>query len=117
MGFDRVVVFGAGTMGHGIAQVTAAAGYSVVLSDVDDARVQAGLARVKKSLDTGVEKGKVSAEDREWLRGYVRSEPGSNRNLERVLRDFFPRFDEVKATLLREEGGGTESADAGQQAG
>ena len=65
MGFDRVVVFGAGTMGHGIAQVTAAAGYSVVLSDVDDARVQAGLARVKKSLDTGVEKGKVSAEDRD----------------------------------------------------
>lgn len=65
MGFSRVVVFGAGTMGHGIAQVTAAAGYSVVLSDVDDARVAAGLARVKKNLDGGVEKGKVSAEDRD----------------------------------------------------
>lgn len=61
--------------------------------------------------------GEVSAEDREWLRGYVRSEPSSNRNLERVLRDFFPRFDEVKATLLREEGEETESADAGQHAG
>ena len=48
--------------------------------------------------------GEVSAEDRDWLRGYVRSEPSSNRNLERVLRDFFPRFDEVKASLLREEG-------------
>lgn len=59
--------------------------------------------------------GEVSAEDRDWLRGYVRSEPSSNRNLERVLRDFFPRFDEVKASLLREEG--EESADAGQQTG
>ncbi|MDG4595522.1 MAG: DDE-type integrase/transposase/recombinase [Candidatus Contendobacter sp.] len=59
--------------------------------------------------------GEVSAEDRDWLRGYVRTEAASSRNLERVLRDFFPRFDEVKATLLREEK--EESADAGQQTG
>lgn len=64
MAFERIVVFGAGTMGHGIAQVCAAAGYTVVLSDVDEARVGAGLARVRKNLDVGVEKGKVSAEDR-----------------------------------------------------
>ena len=65
MGFERVVVFGAGTMGHGIAQVCAAAGYTVVLSDVDEDRVNAGLARIGKNLAAGVEKGKVSAEDRD----------------------------------------------------
>ena len=69
MGFERVVVFGAGTMGHGIAQVCAAAGYTVVLSDVDEDRVNAGLARIGKNLAGGVEKGKVSAEDRDATLG------------------------------------------------
>ena len=69
MGFERVVVFGAGTMGHGIAQVCAAAGYTVVLSDVDEDRVSAGLARIGKNLAGGVEKGKVTAEDRDATLG------------------------------------------------
>ncbi len=69
MPFERIVIFGAGTMGHGIAQVCAAAGYTVVLSDMNEGLVAAGLARVKKNLDSGVEKGKVSAEDRDATLG------------------------------------------------
>jgi 3-hydroxybutyryl-CoA dehydrogenase len=57
---DWVGVVGAGTMGHGIAQVAAMAGYEVVLTDVDDAAVARGLASVARNLAKGVERGKVT---------------------------------------------------------
>ncbi len=59
-----VVVLGAGTMGHGIAHVAAAAGYDVILHDVDEPRWKAGLAKIQANLDKGVEKGKVKPEER-----------------------------------------------------
>lgn len=55
----RVVVVGAGTMGHGIAQVAAMAGAHTVLVDRTDALVDEGIARVRTNLDGGVERGKV----------------------------------------------------------
>ncbi len=61
----QIAVIGAGTMGHGIAHVSALAGYSVQLYDIDQARVSAGLGKVKSNLDKGVEKGKLAAEDRD----------------------------------------------------
>jgi len=65
MPFEKVAVFGAGTMGHGIAQVCAQAGISVALYDIDDDKVSAGLARIQKNLDKGIEKAKVLPEDAE----------------------------------------------------
>lgn len=65
MDIQRIAVLGAGTMGHGIAHVAAAAGGVVRLFDVADAAVQKGLARVRDNLKKGVEKGKVSAADAE----------------------------------------------------
>jgi predicted dinucleotide-binding enzyme len=58
-------VLGAGTMGHGIAHVLAAAGFTTRLFDVADTAVTSGLAKVRANLDNGVEKGKVSAADRD----------------------------------------------------
>ncbi|MCB9677063.1 MAG: 3-hydroxyacyl-CoA dehydrogenase family protein [Alphaproteobacteria bacterium] len=58
---QRIGVIGAGTMGHGIAQVSAMAGYTVVLTDADPAAVDRGLGKVRANLDKGVEKGKVAA--------------------------------------------------------
>jgi 3-hydroxybutyryl-CoA dehydrogenase len=54
-------VIGAGTMGHGIAQVLAMSGIEARLFDVDQGRVQAGLAKVRENLERGVERGKVDA--------------------------------------------------------
>src|SRR5581483_4713396 len=54
----HVTVLGAGTMGHGIAQVAVLAGAQVVLRDVNDAAVEKGLAGIRKSLAKAVEKGK-----------------------------------------------------------
>lgn len=65
MDIRSVLVVGAGTMGHGIAQVAAQSGYSVRLYDVDAKAIAAGIARVKGNLDKGVEKGKVTPADRD----------------------------------------------------
>ena len=61
----RIGVIGAGTMGHGIAQVAAMAGCEVVLADADAAQLAKAVAVVRANLDKGVEKGKVSAEVRD----------------------------------------------------
>jgi 3-hydroxybutyryl-CoA dehydrogenase len=84
--FGTVSVFGAGTMGHGIAQVCAQAGSRVWLHDVDQARVDAGLAHIKKSLDKGVEKGKVTAEAREATLGRIRGTTRRDRREPRAVK-------------------------------
>jgi len=56
----KVGVVGAGTMGNGIAQVFAMAGYDVVLDDIDQKYLDKGLAAVKKSLGRLVEKAKLT---------------------------------------------------------
>lgn len=62
---EVISVLGAGTMGHGIAQVAAMAGYQVFLYDIKEEFVTRGFASIKNNLDKGVEKGKVAAEARD----------------------------------------------------
>jgi 3-hydroxybutyryl-CoA dehydrogenase len=64
-GFEVVAVLGAGTMGHGIAQVVAQAGSAVRLFDVEERFARAGLERIAANLAKGVEKGKVAAAARD----------------------------------------------------
>lgn len=68
---EKVGVLGAGLMGHGIAQVAAAAGYQVVLREVDEQTLQKGIGKIEKQLARAVEKGKSSQEDAEALRGRI----------------------------------------------
>ena len=60
----RIGVVGAGTMGHGIAQVSAVSGYDVVLVDVAPQALERGIAQIGKSLEKLESKGKLTAEDR-----------------------------------------------------
>ncbi|MEM7154002.1 MAG: 3-hydroxyacyl-CoA dehydrogenase family protein [Myxococcota bacterium] len=69
-----VAVLGAGTMGHGIAQVAAATGHSTCLFDIKAEFVERGLSRVKANLDKGVDRGKVTAEQRETTLAGLRGE-------------------------------------------
>lgn len=62
---ERIGVIGAGQMGAGIAQVSAAAGYTVLLSDVALDRAEAGKAGIAKGLDRLVAKEKLTAEARD----------------------------------------------------
>ena len=67
----RVAVLGAGTMGHGIAQVCAAADCAVALYDVDEEAVDAGLRRIRGNLEKGIQRGKVTEAERETVLGAV----------------------------------------------
>jgi 3-hydroxybutyryl-CoA dehydrogenase len=63
MMIQKVAVIGAGTMGHGIAQVAAQAGFDVVLEDVSDDFVGRGLSRIEDNLRKGVARGKVTEDE------------------------------------------------------
>jgi 3-hydroxybutyryl-CoA dehydrogenase len=58
-------VLGAGTMGHGIAQVAAAAGFQVVMRDVDEGAVAGGQQSIERNLAKGIERGKVTEAQRD----------------------------------------------------
>ncbi|NLA11884.1 MAG: 3-hydroxybutyryl-CoA dehydrogenase [Firmicutes bacterium] len=64
-------VIGAGTMGSGIAQVAAAAGFAVIMRDIEEQFVQRGLAAVEKNLARDVEKGRKSQAEVEAFRGRI----------------------------------------------
>jgi 3-hydroxybutyryl-CoA dehydrogenase len=72
----QVGVLGAGLMGHGIAQVSAQAGYDVVLCDIDDAALQKGLGRIEKQLDRAVDKGKATREEADAVRARIQTTTG-----------------------------------------
>ena len=65
MSIDQITVLGAGTMGHGIAVNAATAGYKVILHDIDQPAIDAGLARAEAFLNKGVERGKTTQEQRD----------------------------------------------------
>jgi 3-hydroxybutyryl-CoA dehydrogenase len=60
----KVFVIGAGTMGNGIAQVTAQAGYDVTMSDIKDEFIKKGVDTIGKSLDRSVKKGTMTEADK-----------------------------------------------------
>jgi 3-hydroxybutyryl-CoA dehydrogenase len=64
-----VGVLGCGLMGAGIAQVSAAAGYKTVVREVNQGLLDRGMGRIRKFLDDGVTKGKVTTAQRETTLG------------------------------------------------
>ena len=67
-----VGVLGAGTMGSGIAQVCAMAGYEVILRDIEDRFIERGMENIRKSLEKFASKGKLS-EDVETIIGRIKT--------------------------------------------
>ena len=102
----RIVVIGAGTMGHGIAQVTAQARFQTTLNDVDQDRVDAGLAKIRANLDKGVELGKVDPSARDQALARL----AGNADLEDAVGDAVmvieavPESIDLKSELIRRVG-------------
>jgi 3-hydroxybutyryl-CoA dehydrogenase len=72
MDIKTIGVVGAGTMGNGIAQVASMAGYDVIMSDIDDKFVQNGIKSIDKFLSKSVEKGKMTADDKNAIMGRIK---------------------------------------------
>ncbi|WP_050435442.1 3-hydroxyacyl-CoA dehydrogenase NAD-binding domain-containing protein [Chondromyces crocatus] len=71
----KVLVLGTGTMGQGIAQVTAVAGYVTYLHDAEMARVSAAVDAIKRATDRLVQKGKMLNEARSEMIGMLVAAP------------------------------------------
>ncbi|MDH5364565.1 MAG: 3-hydroxybutyryl-CoA dehydrogenase [Dehalococcoidia bacterium] len=65
MEIKKVGVVGCGLMGRGIAQVCAQSGYHVVVSEINDALLNKGMASIGSRLARDVDKGKLSTEDKD----------------------------------------------------
>jgi 3-hydroxybutyryl-CoA dehydrogenase len=59
---ERAAILGAGTMGHGIAQVAATSGMAVTLFDIDEEAARRGISQIQNNLEKGVLKGKITPE-------------------------------------------------------
>jgi 3-hydroxybutyryl-CoA dehydrogenase len=64
MAIQKVGVVGCGLMGSGIVQVCAQAGHTVRVREIDDAALAKGLARIDRFLQGGVDKGKMTGEEK-----------------------------------------------------
>ena len=98
----RVGVVGAGTMGHGIAQVAAVAGYEVRLVDVAPAALERGLGQIEKSLEKLAAKERISTDEASAARERISgsSELASVAEVDLVVEAVVERF-EVKRDVLR----------------
>ena len=67
-----VGVIGAGTMGNGIAQVAARAGFSVVMRDVSEEFLQRGMTTIGKSLQRDVEKDRLTQDEKTAILGRIK---------------------------------------------
>jgi 3-hydroxybutyryl-CoA dehydrogenase len=71
MNIQSVYVIGAGTMGHGIAQVCAVNGYEVRLNDISGDLIEKGLGGIGKGLDRMVKKEKISLAQKVEILGHI----------------------------------------------
>jgi 3-hydroxybutyryl-CoA dehydrogenase len=70
---EKVGVVGCGLMGHGIAQICAQVGWDVVVREVSQERLDAGIGKIEKQLARSVEKGKMEQTDADAVRGRIQA--------------------------------------------
>lgn len=76
MEIRKIGVCGCGLMGAGIVEVSARAGYEVVVREIDEALLKKGLGRIDKSLSKAVEKGKATEEDKKKVISKIKGTVG-----------------------------------------
>jgi len=98
-----IAVLGAGTMGHGITQVAAAAGYAVVMRDLDSEALKRGVQAIERNLAKAIQLGKLTDDDRDAILQRIH---GATRLAEisevDLVIEAAPENLELKQNLLRE---------------
>lgn len=99
---ETIGVIGAGTMGNGIAQVAARAGYTVVMRDVQDEFLERGLKSIDRSLQRDVDKARLAGEEKRAIIGRITATTDMNalKNADFVVEAVTENF-AVKAEIFR----------------
>ena len=100
---ERVGVIGAGTMGHGIAQVAAAAGCHVLLMDTTSELAERGVARIRANLNEGITRGKVPEAERDSILSRIATAvtPGADLHDRDLIVEAVPERMDLMLTLLK----------------
>ena len=100
---ETIAVIGAGTMGHGIAQVAAASGFRVLLNDVDREALARGVRAIEGNLAKGIKLGKLAETDRDRTLQHIH---GTTNLDECATRDLIieaaPEKLELKQNIVRQ---------------
>jgi 3-hydroxybutyryl-CoA dehydrogenase len=98
-----VAVIGAGTMGNGIAQVIAQAGYNVIMTDIKDEFLAKGMSSIGGSLDRMIKKGTLQEADKKAILARIRTtiDMKEARNAQLVIESA-PEILELKASIFKE---------------
>ena len=102
MTVERIVVVGAGTMGHGIAQAAAVSGYQVTLTDVDPAALERGKQAIEKSTDKLAKKGIIDQNQQEAAAGIVIAEDMAAAGDAHLVIEAATENPEIKLALFKE---------------
>jgi 3-hydroxybutyryl-CoA dehydrogenase len=110
----KVAVIGAGTMGHGIGQVAAMAGYGVTLTDSRAQALDPALARIRENLDGAVRRGKLTADVAAAALARIRVETdlaaavaGADLVIEAVVEDLAVKHDVFRRVVVAAPVGAT----------
>ncbi len=103
MEIRKVGVVGCGLMGSGIVEVTARAGYDVVVREINDQILDQGLERVRKSMSKAVERGKLTQEEMDAALGRITGtvEMGDFAGCDLVIEAVIEKMD-VKKEVFRQ---------------
>jgi 3-hydroxybutyryl-CoA dehydrogenase len=106
-----VGIAGAGTMGQGIAQVCATAGYEVVLYDIAEAQLANAKNMIRKSLQVAVEKGKLKADESNQVLSRIQFQSDVNQlKADLIIEAALEKLDIKKELFVRLEAINSESS-------
>ena len=104
MAIERVAVIGAGTMGAGIAQVCAQAGWKTALFDAFPDGLERGMQRIDAFWDKGIARGKTTAEQKQAWAANLRAESDMQTAVQDadLVIEAVPEIPELKASIFEQ---------------